>query len=648
MAYLVQRSQDGKTFEFDDPGTVEQLVKSGQGALLSPVKVYNPEKETAYTFDDPAHATDAIRAGGLLEGSHAHRVATTGYLESAARGAAQGASLGFADELQAAIRAPFSDKSYSQLRDEYREGDSAAREANPKTMLAGELGGGLATAALPFPGLGLAKGANLAQEALFGAKLGALAGLGNSQADLTQGEFGKAAGDVVHGAEFGGVAGLGLGAATRGIGAAARATGGLVTAALDPVSQRLLALGATKKNFIGPLGDKSAKAVEIFKREGLFEKLADGSEPELSDIAAIAEAKRRSAADKLGQLFQAAGGKRVPLNDLDNALRSEFDKVIQDAPPDMRDSIGRSAENLLDDLYNTGGDLQKLWELKKRTGGWAGKAWEATGQPPPLRELFMKANSALDNTLEVETANFARQHGLPRMSELNDTYGAMSTLGRVMEDKLARGLTKDPLNAKIRDASIFSAAGGAAGGAIAGPLGYGVGAAAGGILGQSLSSTAGRLMRARIGEQLHIGQQAEQVAQGAVPRSVSGIQEFLSKNVDLLSKAFPQMSANIQQVITSPPAKAELQIRAMMPMIQPFMAHSPFSTELDGKVASPEDKLLATKMLENEKLPPSMTALRLSKLNDDGTLPPEIWAPQGDKIMSDLESFNKRLGNMGY
>lgn len=128
--------------------------------------------------------------------------------ESAVRGAAQGASLGFADEIVGGAKslwddmtAPFSEDdgrakakydqfgrvsnadelnesmTYQKHRDSYREGDRLAKEDNPGAYTAGVLGGGLATAAMP-----LGASASIAQAARTGARFGAISGLGESEA----------------------------------------------------------------------------------------------------------------------------------------------------------------------------------------------------------------------------------------------------------------------------------------------------------------------------------------------------------------------------------------------------------------------------------------------------------------------------------
>jgi len=122
--------------------------------------------------------------------------------ESFVRGAAQGASMGFADEITAAAESLLTPKSYEQARGESREAYKEAKEANPKTSFAGEMGGAAATALIP--GLGEITIPKMAAQ-------GALYGLGASEADLTKGtaeEAQQATKDVLTGGAVGAVGGV--------------------------------------------------------------------------------------------------------------------------------------------------------------------------------------------------------------------------------------------------------------------------------------------------------------------------------------------------------------------------------------------------------------------------------------------------------
>lgn len=116
-------------------------------------------------------------------------------LESGLRGLAQGASLGFADELTGGAEALgetlLGDRSlsdfgdvYKQKRDESRLAYEQAKAANPKTYMGAEIGGGIATAFVPGLGaLNAAKGAQIGTVMGKGALQGGLMGLGGSSAD---------------------------------------------------------------------------------------------------------------------------------------------------------------------------------------------------------------------------------------------------------------------------------------------------------------------------------------------------------------------------------------------------------------------------------------------------------------------------------
>ncbi len=138
--------------------------------------------------------------------------------ESALRGAAQGASLGFADELAGGGEALLDKlrgahealgELYLKHRDESRAKYKAAEEANPGTYMAGQIGGGLATAAIP----GLGAGGLVAQGLKMGA-LGAVAGAGASEAQDAR-ELVK---DAAVSGLVGGATGVAVGGVARGLG----------------------------------------------------------------------------------------------------------------------------------------------------------------------------------------------------------------------------------------------------------------------------------------------------------------------------------------------------------------------------------------------------------------------------------------------
>ena len=148
--------------------------------------------------------------------------------ESTLRGLAQGASLGFADEITGGLEAlsdvvlgpkTISDlgSQYAQRRDESRAAYDAAKEYNPKAYMGAEIGGAIGTAFVPGLGaLNAAKGAGLGTVMAKGALQGGLTGLGGSSAD----DVSEMALDTAKGTALGaggGAAGYGLGKAVGGV-----------------------------------------------------------------------------------------------------------------------------------------------------------------------------------------------------------------------------------------------------------------------------------------------------------------------------------------------------------------------------------------------------------------------------------------------
>lgn len=135
-------------------------------------------------------------------------------IESLLRGIGQGASFGFADEATAGLESLLSSKSYEDALAESRKAYKAAEEENPMTSFAGNILGGLA---VPVPGAALATGglktastgARILKATLPGAAVGAIGGLGTSEAtdsaDLAKDVATGAAGGAVISGAFSGL-----------------------------------------------------------------------------------------------------------------------------------------------------------------------------------------------------------------------------------------------------------------------------------------------------------------------------------------------------------------------------------------------------------------------------------------------------------
>jgi hypothetical protein len=138
-----------------------------------------------------------------------------GEIKPIARQVAQGASFGAADELEAAVRAPFSDRTYGDLRDDIRGQNRAFAEENPKTAIGAQLAGGLLTGGAAMRAFGMAGAAaptamgRIAQGAKAGAAGGGFAGTASSEGDfldrIKSGAKGAAGGALAGTAIAGGV-----------------------------------------------------------------------------------------------------------------------------------------------------------------------------------------------------------------------------------------------------------------------------------------------------------------------------------------------------------------------------------------------------------------------------------------------------------
>lgn len=157
-------------------------------------------------------------------------------LESVLRGAAQGASLGFADEISGALEAvkdiALTDKQladfvdiYRKRRDDSRQRYKEAENNNPAFYTAGQIAGGIGTAVVP--------GLNVAKIGSVGGRIAATAGMGAVDAVGQNEDLGTLPADITKGAAIGGI----LGAAGEGLGVVANK----ITQKLNPENLNVVA-----------------------------------------------------------------------------------------------------------------------------------------------------------------------------------------------------------------------------------------------------------------------------------------------------------------------------------------------------------------------------------------------------------------------
>lgn len=227
-----------------------------------------------------------------------------GELEALGRGAVQGATLGFGDELWGGLRAIGDSlpaalggdeggaglidgwgERYRRNRDEVRSNNRAAEDAHGNYYLAGNVLGGLA---LPIPGGAARSGAMAGVKALralgasrraalmggrllsttgIGAGLGSAAGLGASEADTFIGNLGDAARGGAFGAAGGLVAG-GLGEGVRALNS--RAGRGVASAKADAVAKKAAEAEKAHQSALGAersMVQQASRDLEVLARE---------------------------------------------------------------------------------------------------------------------------------------------------------------------------------------------------------------------------------------------------------------------------------------------------------------------------------------------------------------------------------------------
>jgi hypothetical protein len=656
---------------------VDRLQEAIADGLVpqSDVEMFNPATEGAGVVP-AANLAAALQDGLLPVGSRKHRIATTGKLESAARGAAQGFTFNLADEAQAGIRSIFSDKTYQQLRDEYREGDEIAREANPKTFMGSEIGAGVASSFIP--GLGavgaIQKGAKLGQVLKAGATMGALSGFGASDADLTKGDIGGAAKDTGMGA----LLGAGGNAAFMGVGKAVSGAGRFVKEGLeeafDPVRNRVAALGGKSKEFTdlvskGAKGayNKGEEATNVLAKNGVFKGNPKGDEllsrlgKEMDDaVTLMHEAMADVGGVNVGDaraIFYGSIGDLQPLN-------HQMDRLLKEARPDELPMLKTAVADLVARVDDTGGDLGKIWDLKKLLGQYAGAAYKKAPEEVTAAErAWMLANEHLDEIVTQVTDRIAKQTGKTSLSEANEKFAAAATWFKPLAKKLgAEGWQANVGGMRYRDWFAGSATTGVLMGLgvpaeVAMPLGV-----AGSAVNSVIRSTPGRLARAKMGEQMKVMANAAAQQAGKLPRTTPAIQKLTGQYIGMVQQMLPpDVASRLQQFATTQnPKEAGEMLKSLMadstvrglvlslPGLKEMLAPSKYQSEFDGHVFAPEDKAMAAKQYTKMGFDPVTEAQKVSELNRTGRLDPALFAPPPPDYGDVVADFNSRLTELGY
>ena len=344
----VAASSDDEDLAFLKPGfrrpkvaPADEELAPAPGAEIAP-PVAGPEDRIGRAnraFQQNSDALQRMRTGA--PDPNAPPLPQTSTAEAVGRGALQGASLGIGDEFAALADAAISkipgvrrgaeyladkaggrgasldytnpDITYDERRDAYRRLNEAAREQHGKAYLAGEIGGGLATAAIP--GTAVAKGAGALEVGVQGALLGGIAGAGESTSA-------NAAGVLSDAAKSAALGGLG-GAALHTVGT--KVVAPLVQKGIEKLSGKAAALvdrQATAqlakdapRSLTGPMTQDANLSAAINEPIQITPKksvtLAEMAGRPAQEVRPVVQAQQERVGEQIGKLLDKAGDARL-------------------------------------------------------------------------------------------------------------------------------------------------------------------------------------------------------------------------------------------------------------------------------------------------------------------------------------------------
>lgn len=376
--------------------------------------------------------------------------------ESGLRGAAQGASMGFADELTAALESASGslglvpDKTYEQAVSESRNAYKAAEQANPNTYLAGQLAGGIGSAVLA-PAAAATIPGRIAQAA----GMGAVAGYGmNENRD-------QALQDIAVGGAAGGLA-AGVG---EGIGAGIKSAGNWLGNKSEALMEK--ATGAT------------GKQASQFK-PGTGRMLLDS--PEISMFSSP-----KGIAESTGKMLEKAGSSMDEAATLatqkgamvdENAIVANLENKIAELnrTPEGR-SLATQLQSRLDDIYESGrGTITPAESEATKRGLRAGVNYATPGS----KEAQKIVSREYQNATEKAIGELGDKELLNQFLKAKSQYGMLSPVNKAAE---ARALTLNQSPA----GGLLDAARATAGGSVGGLPGM-IASAIGGKLFAPISS----------------------------------------------------------------------------------------------------------------------------------------------------------------
>lgn len=343
------------------------------------------DDEIAGAGASPGGLTDDQVAAAPSAPAEAAPAPTPSRAEAVGRGALQGASLGFGDELAASVDSLVSkvpgvrnvaqafqssdlpaltdpNVTYAQRRDAYRTKNKAAEDAHGGLYTAGEVGGGLATTALP--GLGAIRGAGAVKVGLQAAGVGGLAALGASDKSTVSG----LAKDTGIGAVEGGVGGALLHAAGSKVTSLLAKKGPELQAIADRQAVKQLARDAPQ-SLTNPMTEDANLSAAINEPIQTGPKksftLAEIAGKPASEVRPILNAGQEKIDQKIGNLFGKSDAATKGGADLHDIAKGYDAKIAEYAKTPGTKKFASALEGARQDAIEKWGPAEQEIEAKK-------------------------------------------------------------------------------------------------------------------------------------------------------------------------------------------------------------------------------------------------------------------------------------------
>lgn len=367
--------------------------------------------------------------------------------ESALRGAAQGASLGFADEIAGGASALYdvatTDKELSDLkplyklhRDESRSSFKKAKEDNPGSYTAGEVGGGIASTVIP----GLNAGKGIAGAAKAAAKIGALAGFGSSDKE----DAVDLAIDSAIGATVGGVAGAGLAKAGDLVSKKAipyvkgkiNSTGEKLKGTAEFLAAHDLGLERKTK---ARLGDAKTKEIGRFALDNKLNSFKDSTKQTMDKVSALKD----KGGKMMGEVYDAIDEKELSTFNPREVAEKVDDKIGDFWRSDLNKSEANQYENTIESILSRGnGDLpiKEAQILKKELSKTANfnkpKNLEVTPKEQMARDAYGVISSEIDSVVASSTPKLNNPELASKFQQGKEIYGNAKGASNLVQNKM--------------------------------------------------------------------------------------------------------------------------------------------------------------------------------------------------------------------